>query len=298
MDTKHRLEVAMNSMQLETGRRLAWSEFGDPRGRAVVYCHGFPGSRLEACLAEQAAEDLGIRLIAADRPGVGASDDLAQRRIDDWPADLVLLADEIGLERFHLLGVSGGGPYALATALAIPDRLYGVSIVCGLGETISTGALEGMNPLATQCIRFNQRLPGVARWTFANLLGPLMGAVPSLVLKILTGSAPVADVEALGQPELRNTVLGSLREAMRPGTQGVVQELALISQPWGFDPGNIRVPVQLWHGEADITVPVVMGRRHAARIPGCDARFFPEEGHFSLVVRYMPDILESLLKLG
>lgn len=288
----------VNFVGLEAGRRLAWSEFGDPQGRAVLYCHGFPGSRLEACLAEQAARDLGLRLIAADRPGIGASDYHASRRIDDWPADLVALTDELELERFHLLGVSGGGPYALATALAIPERLYGVSIVCGLGETVGTGALEGMNPLATQCIRFNQRLPGVAHWTFANLLGPLLSAVPSLVMKILAGSAPAADAEELGRPALRDTVLASLREAMRPGTRGVVQELALISQPWGFDPGNIRVPVQLWHGEADITVPVGMGRRHAELIPECNARFFPEEGHFSLVVRYMPDILGNLIKLG
>jgi pimeloyl-ACP methyl ester carboxylesterase len=285
-------------MDCEAGRRLAWSEFGDLRGRVVLYFHGFPGSRLEVSLIQHVAARLCIRLVVPDRPGIGASDFQPARHIQDWPADVEALADKLRLERFHLLGVSGGGPYALATALAIPQRLYGVSIVSGVGETTSSGALDGMNPLATRFIRFNQRMPGVARWTLTHLLGPLLKAAPALVLKILAGSAPEADMKVLNQPAVRGITLMSVCEAMRQGPKGVVQELALISRPWGFDPGNIRVPLQLWHGEADITVPVSMGRRHAQQIPGCDAYFLPGEGHFSVLIGYIQDILKLLLKLG
>lgn len=281
---------------LADGRRLAYAEWGRPGGLPVLYCHGFPGSRLEARLADAVARQLGIRLISPDRPGFGASEPRLGRRLRDWPGDLAALADHLGLARFHLLGVSGGGPYALACAEALRDRLLGVSIVCGLGALSDTDAVTGMGWPERLGIRFYQRLPGVADWVYGRLAGPLFHSRPEAIYQIMTSHLPAADREVLAGPQTRDSILASFAEAFRQGGQGAAQELGIYTRPWELDLRRILMPVQLWHGEADTVVPVRMGRAHAAALPDCDARFLPGEGHFSLIVRHMAPILGRLIE--
>src|SRR5688572_28104051 len=122
-----------DTLTLSDGRKVGIAEFGAPAGRPVVYCHGFPASRLEARLAHEAAKEVGARLIALDRPGYGLSDFQPGRRIGDWPRDVVEAADALGVQRFAMLGVSGGAPYALACAALLPERITALGVVCGLG---------------------------------------------------------------------------------------------------------------------------------------------------------------------
>jgi pimeloyl-ACP methyl ester carboxylesterase len=281
---------------LPDGRRLAYAEWGSTGGTPVLYCHGFPGSRLEARLADVVSQRLGIRLIAPDRPGLGASEPSVDRRLRDWPGDLAVLADHLGLARFHLLGVSGGGPYALACAEALADRLLGVSIVCGLGALNDSDAVTGMGWPERLGIRFYQSLPGVADWVYGRLVGPLFHAHPEAIYQIMTSHVPPADRAVLASPETRNSILASFTEAFRQGGEGAAQELGIYTRPWDIDLRRIRMPVQLWHGEADSVVPVSMGRTQAAALPDCDARFLPDEGHFSLIVRHMASILGRLIE--
>jgi pimeloyl-ACP methyl ester carboxylesterase len=280
---------------LPDGRRLAYAVYGARDGRPVFYCHGFPGSRLEARLAEEVAAALGIALIAPDRPGFGQSDPLAGRALLDWPADLAALADHLAIERFHLVGVSGGGPYALAAAARLPQRLAGVGLVCALGRLGEAADTEGMAPMAARAVRLYQHLPGFADWLYAQVAGPLLGAHPDWIFRVIAGSAPPADREVLAHAVVRERLLDSFREAFHQGGEGPAHDLALYTGAWGFAPAEIRLPVAIWHGEADTTVPVAMARRHAALIPAAQAHFLPGEGHFSLVVRHMHDILSVLL---
>src|SRR5438046_6812360 len=123
----------VRQLRLRDGRRLGYCEHGVRAGKPILYFHGWPGSRIEAQLAAPAARRYNARLIAVDRPGFGMSDFKAHRTLLDWPADVAELADTLGLDRFAVAGVSGGGPYALACARRIPDRLTSVIVVCGLG---------------------------------------------------------------------------------------------------------------------------------------------------------------------
>ncbi len=283
---------------LADGRRLAYAEWGAPEGVPVLYCHGFPGSRLEARLGDAAARRIGVRLIAPDRPGFGASDPLPERGLRDWPGDLASVADRLGLERFHLLGVSGGGPYALACAgpeAGLGERLLGVSIVCGLGELADTKASADMAWPERFGIRFYQRLPGVADWFYGRVAGSLFRAHPETIYSIMTSHLPAIDREVLADPGTRASILASFAEAFGQGGEAAAQDLGIYTRPWDIDLTRIRRPLQLWHGEADTIVPVAMGRHHAAVLPNCDARFLPEEGHFSLVVRQLEPILRRLI---
>jgi pimeloyl-ACP methyl ester carboxylesterase len=284
-----------SSSTLTDGRQVSYAEWGDPNGSPVIYCHGFPASRLEARLADASARALGIRLIAPDRPGFGLSCLSPARRLADWPRDLAELADDLGLSRFHLIGVSGGAPYAVACGQHLGDRIRGLALVCGLGELADPSATRGMNPAAAAALNFQRRSPRLGYQVYLRVIGPMLRRHPAGVFRIIVENGTAADRAVLADPNVRSVIIDSFAEAFRRGAAGPAQELALITRDWGLDPKRLAQPVRLWHGEADRTVPVAMGRRHAAMLPNVHSRFLPDEGHFSLVVRYMHEILADLI---
>lgn len=266
-----------------------------PDGAPVLYCHVFPGSRLDGAVMEDAAHEVGARLIAMDRPGFGLSDFQPERTIRDWPSDLAALANHLELERFALLGVSGGGPYAMATAVALGARVTRLALVCGLGRLADPDSTSGMNPIQAGLIQAARRAPRITLGFNTWITGPFMHHFPGIALHTLTATAPVADREVLADPAIRRALLATAREAFRRGGRGAAWELYLFTHRWDLDPGAVATPTLLWHGEADATVPVAMGRRHAELIPRCQAHFLPDEGHFSLPIRHAAEILEALV---
>lgn len=244
-----------------------------------------------------AAHGLGVRLIAADRPGFGRSSPQPGRTIGDWPADLAALADHLGLERFHLLGVSGGAPFALAAAIALPHRVLGLGLACGLGSLEQPAAGAGMGWAQRQSIAFARAWPALAQPFYIGLLVPIMARFPDLVLSILAPHSALADQKILARPEVRELLRANIRGAFRQGGAAAARELWLFTHHWEPDPRLVQVPTRLWHGEADRTVPVQMGRRHAQLIPNSRFESFPSEGHFSLPVCHARNLLEQLLEL-
>ncbi len=282
-------------VRLPDDRWLAYAEYGDPDGTPVIYCHGFPGSRLEARLFEASAHRQGLRVIAPDRNGIGLSDPLPGRRLLDWPTDIAALADALGLERFHLLGVSGGGPYALACAHRLADRLKGVALVCPLGPLDRSADLWAMRWPAALSFTSIRTLPLFARSLYRYWVVPFVHSHPQSAYNLMLSMAPLADHRVLSRPAVRETILASLVESVRAGAGGVLDEMALYAAPWGFQPEEITMPIQLWHGTADDTVPVRQGRELAMRLPDCHVRFVDGEGHFSLPVDHMDEIARALL---
>jgi pimeloyl-ACP methyl ester carboxylesterase len=282
-------------VRLADGRRLAYDVYGLAAGRPILYCHGFPGSRREAELTAAAATHLGIRVIAPDRPGVGLSDFQPNRTLLDWPADVSALTDALGLQRFAVLGVSGGAPYALACAAALGSRLTSVGLVAGLAPLDHPGASAGMRAQNRLLFLLYRRVPRVGTGLY-RLLAALVGCRPEGIFTLLTGRLPLPDQAVLrGQP--RQILIGSFREALKQGYRGGDRELFLYARPWGIDLPTISQPVQLWHGERDATVPVAHGRFLAQVIPRCQSFFAPQEGHFSLPILHMEEILSLLTEV-
>jgi len=283
-----------DTIKLVDGRRLGWAEFGDPQGLPLFYFHGFPASRLEAKLIEAAAVRNGIRVIAPDRPGYGNSDFQPGRRLLDWPCDVEAVADRLSIDRFMVLGASGGGPYALACAHAIAPRLHAVGLVCGLGPVYEPWARSAMPWPARLGFGTARRSKSLLRLVYGGLTTWVIKQRPETLRRLLTSSAPEADSSVLRQPEISQILFDSAREALRQGPEGALWDFIAYAHPWGFKPQDIRPHVQLWHGEADALVPAAHGRYFATTLPNAAAKFLPGEGHFSLPIKHMDRILRGL----
>ncbi len=283
------------TLRLEDGRLLGYAVYGDPEGWPIFYFHGFPGSRLEAQLADRVAARMGIRLIALDRPGFGLSDFKPRRTIFEWPDDVVKIADALGINRFATIGVSGGGPYAAACALKIPQRLTAVAIVCGLGPLDTPNGTDRMVRTNHLIFFLGRRLPWLAKISLWRIAYQVRRN-PEGTLRRMIVALPDPDKAVLARPEVKTAMKDNVVEAFRGGSRGAACELLLYTRPWGFLLEDIATRVNLWHGEQDVSVPPTMGQYQARTIPNCRAIFYPGEGHFSLVINHMEEVLSGLLE--
>jgi pimeloyl-ACP methyl ester carboxylesterase len=283
------------TLKLDDGRALGYAEYGASDGYPVIYCHGFPGSRFEAALAQRAARALGARVIAFDRPGYGRSDINSHHSIASWAADVAAAADRLGLARFAVLGVSGGCPYALACTHLLAQRVSATGVVCGLGPLAESEMRRALVGLARAVAFFGFHTPRLFAPVYGRFLAFAARRQPQYILEMLTLSSSEADRRLMQDAEVSGAIITSIREALRGGAAPVILDMRNYAQPWGFHPHEIGARVHLWHGEADTTVPVSIGRYLAARLPNCEARFLPGEGHFSLPVNHVEEILRPLV---
>ena len=284
-----------NIFLLPDGRPLGWTEYGTPGGKPVFYFHGLPSSRLEAALTVPHAADLGLRVIAVDRPGFGHSGFQRGRRITDWPIDVAALADSLSIGPFAVLGTSGGGPYALACAALLPHRVTAVALMCGLGRVAESsgnpGPLEGSRalPLAV-ARRAPMTLPALCIPVAWGLHTPAV----DFYLKHFAHGLGDLDRRTLMDPVVRGALVAAFRESARGGYRGPCHDLRIAAQPWGFDPRDILVPVHLFHGDRDRVVPSSMSTDLATLIRGARVDILPGEGHYSLPVRHSREALSRL----
>lgn len=281
-------------VRLPDGRTLACLELGDPAGPPVLYFHGYPGSRLEARVAAAAAARLGVRLLAIDRPGFGQSTFQPGRSIAGWASDVAALTDRLEPRRFSIIGVSGGGPYALACAALLPDRLARVALVCPLGPLDVADGKAGMLAQDRALLALSAHAAPLARGV-VRMLARWMRQDAGRYLKFMMAGMVSPDRDLFADPGYRSIVLASTAEALRQGGRGAAWELTLISRRWDFRLQDVRMPVSLWQGLADQILPAHMAHRLAAALPSCQPRYFPGEGHLSLVVRKIGEVLAEML---
>jgi pimeloyl-ACP methyl ester carboxylesterase len=284
-------------LRLRDGRRLACLELGAATGQPVIYHHGFPGSRLEARLAADTAAQLGLRLLAADRPGFGESDFQPGRTLGGWADDVGELADRLDLRRSAVSGVSAGGPYALACAARLADRVEAVTLLAPLGLLDWPQARRGMTTLNRVGLGLAAWLPPLARGVM-RLAAPWARRHPQYLLNRLQAAAPVADRAVLADPTNRAVLGATLCEALRQGGRGAAWELTVLARPWDFALEDVHLPVRIWHGLADTIVPPALVRHLAARLPCSEVRWLAGEGHHSLILGHFAAALAGLYPAG
>ena len=279
------------TLELASGLRLAWSQYGAPDGEPVFFCHGWPGSRRQAVRLDAAAKEFGFRLLSLDRPGVALSERPETRTLRDWPPLLEEVAAQLGVGHFRIVGVSGGGPYALISAWAFPDRVISAATICGAPPIAEMRDRGLLSPVYRKLIDFYTIRPKNVRWLF-RLLRPFVGMpfphpLRPFVLKCLGG----ADGDALADPAVFDICHQTFREAWTGSADGVFDDAQIYVQPWGFAPEEIRVPVSVWHGRDDRNFRWPLAEALAARIPGARLHLVENEGHYSLPFRQARAVL-------
>jgi pimeloyl-ACP methyl ester carboxylesterase len=278
------------------GRTLTVREGGDAAGIPVLTMSGTPGSSTLYQPHVRDAEERGIRLFSYDRPGYGGSTRLEGRCAADAAADAVAVCDALGIERFCVWGISGGGPHALATAALLPGRVVAAAALASVAPYDADG-LDFLHGMGEQNVEeFGVIFEGeeAHRASMERQRAELLSVTPDQLVEAWQTLLSPADSE-VATGELAAFLLEHIRAGIEHSGEGWLDDDRAFVSPWGFDVGSIRVPLQLWHGEQDKFVPYAHGVWFAEHIPGVDARLSPEDGHLTLAERRIPEVHEWLL---
>jgi pimeloyl-ACP methyl ester carboxylesterase len=292
--TPPRLE---GTARLPDGRKMSFAEYGDPRGRPVIWLHGTPGGRRQIPEeARLAALEMGIRLIAIDRPGVGKSSPHLYNAITDFVPDLDFLADVLGLGDFAMIGLSGGGPYVLAAAYGLNPRVKAAAVLGGVAPSVGADAAEG--GLVALTARF-QPLLSRFRVPLAIGLGGLVSVLRPIGTPAIIAFAllqPAGDRRVLNRPEFRAMFLDDIFNGGPAGPRAPVYDIVLFGREWGFSLRDVKIPIRWWHGDADHIIPFRHGQHVVSLLPNAELFVLPGESHLgSLPVaeRVLADLIQS-----
>jgi pimeloyl-ACP methyl ester carboxylesterase len=268
------------SVQLEDGRRLGFAEYGPSRGRPVLWLHGTPGARRQIPPAARRFTQNGdARIIAIERPGVGQSTPHLHANVRGVAGDIASLADALEIERFALVGLSGGGPYVLACAYDMPRRVVAAAVLGGVAPSVGPDAARGgivaLTPWAAPVLSLVRGPLGRGMAGVNRALHPWADEATNLFLRLL----PPGDQRVFSDPAMRRMFHDDIFRGGKRQMQAMFIDMVLFGRPWGFSPRDIRVPVHFWHGDADNIVPLAHGRHLAALVPGSTLRVRHEEGH-------------------
>jgi pimeloyl-ACP methyl ester carboxylesterase len=286
-----------NFVQLQGDAVVDFQEYGDPTGVPLVFCHGWPSSCTMARLTDEPARELGLRIISPDRPGISGSSLQPNRKLGDWPGVVERLLEHLGIGEFRMLAISGGAPYAYATAAAMPNRVRAIAIVCGAIPMTELEDAEGLLPLYRWMLALYRSRPQLLRRLFC-MARPILALRPPvhlrpLLLKVLM--LRPCDAESLRDSAAFEAIFESQRRAWRGSAEGVMADAQIYALPWGFSLADIHVAVRLWHGTQDRAFSIRLAEKVAKRLPDCKARFIDNAGHYSLPIRHMREILADLI---
>jgi pimeloyl-ACP methyl ester carboxylesterase len=281
-------------VRLADGRRLNYSETGPRDGVPVIYCHGAIGTPLRRAVDIDAiTTDAGVRYIAISRPGIGGSDPVPGRRVVDFGADVGEFADALSLDRFGVVGVSAGGPYALAVARALPDRVIRTAVCSSLSPLCPPHLTPGMQPRIRLALAALARAPGTCA-AIGDTMLPLIRRHPELLSRVIAAHAAVGERDRLQDSAQRSAASTSFLDAAAGGVRGMVEDYLTYSGEWGFSAMEIDVEVHLWHGLVDPLVPIEHALQLSIALPNCRAFLDPDEGHH-FFRRRLGTILEMLV---
>lgn len=283
------------TLTLKDGRKLGYLDIGVANGPVVFHFHGHGSSRFEALMLEPAARKHGLRVVALDRPGVGRSDPKDGDRLLDWPDDVAEAAEQLGIARFSVQGMSAGGPYALACAHKLGDRVAACSLISAVPPP----------EIARRAGPRARRLAWWIAYRFPNYLRrrllqfrpddpPREDMVEARMLRVaqwLGGE----DLRLMHIAELRSVLARTMMETARQSGAGNRAEIERLVRPWGFALEDIAVPrMFVWHGDQDRIMPSGPARRMARHLKDCTATFYRHEGHFSVLVNRADDLMAAL----
>ncbi|MHB8210830.1 MAG: alpha/beta fold hydrolase [Acidithiobacillus sp.] len=280
------------SLALDSGQVVCYEDIGDPNGRLpVLFFHGTPGSRLQLKLLPAALRD-GLRWISFDRSGYGESDRQPELTMTEVAAMGEVLVNRLGLDAFHVLGFSGGGPYALACAYAMPERVRTVHLAGSPGPAELPGVWSAFR--LQDHVLFT--LARGAPWLLRALLRLRMAGVqrrPERFVAQFAAKMGAGDRSLLATPAVLAKLCDDLREALRQGTAGMADDFTVLNRPWPFRLEDVRVPVHIWQGARDHVNSPQVGLALAAHLPAAQFHLL-EAGSHTLLLTHAEEIRAGL----
>jgi len=277
-------------IKLRNGNRIGYAIYGNKKNFPIFYFHGWPGSRFE--LKNIPLKKKKCFIIALERPGYGISDPISKFKILDWPKIVLEVANKLKIKKFSIIGVSGGAPFALACANTIKNkRLKSIAIVCALAPSKA----KGMNKGRVGMLLNLGRKPFIS-WLIFNFLrvrllnGNLEKSFNKWKNKI---SLPEIDLK-LFTIDRGKRLMENFKEAVKHGTKGVHRDANLYSNYWGFKLKNIKKKIFVWHGDKDLTVPIITNKYYKKKLKNKEIFIKPNEGHFSICYNFMNDIIQQV----
>lgn len=268
-------------MPVAAGRFLGAAELGDPAGFPVLWFHGTPGGRLQVPPdAPASAAQRKIRLFGVERPGTGWSTPHRYASLSELAPDVGALASALGLDRFAVVGLSGGGPYALACAHGLPDRVVAAAVIGGIGPVCGPDAVPGHGRTLARLHPFAARIAEPVGRVLPTLVRP---AVPhaELAVRAFSVFAPPADRPILLDQAFMSVLVGDILHVMDDGLAGPLHDFRLLSTGWGFRLRDVRVPVHFFHGDADGFVPAAHAHHQARLVQRGTVTLLPGGGHLA-----------------
>jgi pimeloyl-ACP methyl ester carboxylesterase len=264
-------------------RQIGFAEFGDPQGRAVFWLHGTPGARRQIPMeARVYAEKRQIRLIGIDRPGIGSSTPYQYDTVFAFAEDLRTIADTLGIDKMEVIGLSGGGPYTLACAAAMPDRVVAAGVIGGVAPTtgcdgIAGGVMGSVGLRVAPLLRVAGGPIGVVASALIRLIRPVGSPAVDLYGRV----SPEADRQLLARPEIKAMFLDDLLNGSRKQMAAPFADVVVFARDWGFRLDEVKVPVRWWHGDHDHIVPFEHGQHVVAKLPDVELYHLPGESHLA-----------------
>jgi pimeloyl-ACP methyl ester carboxylesterase len=280
------------------GRHLAVESWGAPAGTPVFLMHGTPGSRSGPRPRDIVLYRLGVRLISYDRPGYGRSDRQEGRTVASAATDVEWIADRLGLDKFGVVGRSGGGPHALACAALLGHRVTRVAALVSLAPADAEG-LDWYGGMADSNVEEYGRADAGDRVSADELRRRAadIRADPEELLRSLLPELTGPDRRVVDDIGLRRLLTDTYSEALGHSPDGWIDDVLALRRSWKFELSDIRVPVLLWHGEEDTFSPVGHTRWLAGRIPTATTQIERGASHFT-AVEALPRVLAWVTEPG
>lgn len=285
---------------LRSGRRVGVATYGDPDGQPVLAIHGAPACRLMFDVADGHARACGVRLIAFDRPGYGLTPLDYGATLLSRTEVLAELPDALGLDRFTVLGISGGGPYAVALAARLGSRIKALALISPLGPVADFASRSASDPVHMSAMQRGffldlPRHPWVLR-SNAEIVMRSFRVAPSFFLSTVAQLLPEVDRVTVSREEVQRSIVAMTLEATRHGILGAIADLEIFGEPWHVDYGQITAPARLWQGTADTIVPVGVAMKLGALLPNCEVTRLEGDGHF-WIYNAIPDVMSEIVSL-
>ena len=281
------------TLSLRDGRKLGFAEYGPQDGKPVIHFNGSGCSRLERPPQVEILDVLGIRFISTDRPGHGLSDPHDNRTLSDWTNDVAELADHLGFDKFYVEGWSGGGPYALACAHDLKDRVIAGASLSGLAPYERPNPYKGLSGQIRVWMFLCRCFPKGVTPFRKMIYNSLQKMQPGQLGEMMSKNGPEPDQKAMASPDAQQMMDANIREGYRQGWEGPVQDDLVLNSPWPFELESIQTRIDIWQGSEDVNVPVNQGQYLHSRLPNSTLHVLEGEAHI-FPLSHWREILETL----